>query len=96
VRRDRELSEEEVHAEVQQAQADGLGIEDYLTGLAPYLNDDGKAIVVKGAFYVAASDGEFHDDEQALLARIGAALQMSPAHTQGVISSIMADSGAAG
>ena len=53
------------------------------------VNESGKEIVIRAAFLVAAADGEFHDDEKALLAEIGQALDMSDAHLKGVISSVI-------
>ncbi|NNM14128.1 MAG: hypothetical protein HKO58_07370 [Gammaproteobacteria bacterium] len=50
------------------------------------LNDEGKELVLKAAFYVAMADGEFQDAEQEYLAKIASDLGMSPAHFQGVIS----------
>ncbi len=50
------------------------------------LNDEGKEMVLRAAFYVAMADGEFDEPEQELLANIGSDLGMTSAHFQGVIS----------
>ncbi len=40
---------------------------------------------------VAAADGEFQDEEKELIGAIGQALQMTPAHMNGVIASMTQD-----
>lgn len=59
-----------------------------LINLQGCLNDEGKELVVKAAFYVALADGEFQDEEKLLISNIGRDLGMTSAHLQGVISSI--------
>ena len=86
-----DISENDVQAEIEKAKADGRGIEQYLSGLAGNLNDPGKELVVKAAFFVAIADGVFQDEEQVLLGTIGKALYMTPAHIRGVIESIAAE-----
>ncbi len=58
-----------------------------LINLQGSLNDEGKEMVIKAALYVALADGEFHDEENLMLAKIGKDLGMTKAHIQGVISS---------
>ena len=84
------LTADDVMREAEQARSDGLTIHDFLARLAPHLNDAGKEAVVQGAFMVANADGEFHDDEKALLVEIAEAMGMSQAHLKGVIASIEA------
>lgn len=60
---------------------------DCLAAVRGHLNDEGKEMVIKAALYVALADGEFQQEEQNMLAEIGAALGMTHAHVQGVISS---------
>ncbi len=83
-----QLSEDEVNAEIEDAQSDSRGIEAYLADLAGNLNDTGKEIVLRGAFLVAAADGEFQEEEQQLMGSIGQALGMSSAHVNGVLSAL--------
>lgn len=85
----RDIPPAAVLAEAESASADQRGVEAFLSPIAGNLNDEGKEMVVQGAFLVAAADGEFHDDEKTLLASIGHALGMSDAHLHGVISSMM-------
>jgi tellurite resistance protein len=86
-----QLSEEEVRAEVAQVQQAGHTLTGYLHDVVGVLNDPGKELIVRAAFLVAAADGEFQDEEKQLLVEIGKALQMSGAHLNGVISSMLED-----
>lgn len=58
-----------------------------LHNLQGVLNDEGKELVIKAALYVALADGEFQQEEQELLGKIGSDLGMTNAHIQGVVSS---------
>lgn len=92
----REITEQEVHAEIAAAQADGRPVAEFLAGgMAATLNDNGKELVIKAAFFVAAADGEFQEEEKKLLTDIGKALQMTPAHLNGVLDSMLSDGGQA-
>lgn len=62
-----------------------------LAALRPTLDDAGREAVVKAAFYVAAADGAFQEEERKLLGQIAGALDMTPAHLQGVIQSALRD-----
>lgn len=88
-------SEEAVRAEIEAARRDSRGIRDYVRGVAPILNDQGKELVVQAALLVAGSDGEFQEEERHAVTEIAQALQMSPAHLQGVMGE-MAGKAAAG
>jgi uncharacterized tellurite resistance protein B-like protein len=88
----RQITAEEVHAEIASAQSDGRPVHEFLAGgIAATLNDSGKEMVIRAAFMVAAADGQFQDEEKQLLAQIGSALQMTPAHLNGVIDSMIGD-----
>jgi uncharacterized tellurite resistance protein B-like protein len=82
----REVSEDDIRAEVLEARADGLEVGAYLKDMAPFLNGDGKEMIIKAAFMVAAADGHFDDSEMALLASAAKALDMSSAHLKGIIA----------
>lgn len=62
-----------------------------LAALRPTLDDAGREAIVKAAFYVAAADGAFQEEERKLLGQIAGALDMTPAHLQGVIQSALRD-----
>ena len=75
---------------VRDARADGRGLRPYLASIVGRLNDPGKELVVKTAFFVAAADGTFTDEETALLAELAGALEMSPSHFKGVVDDLVA------
>ncbi len=85
----RELSEQAIHDEIKKAERSDKSLTDQLGELAGNLNSEGKELVIRAAFFVALADGEFHDEERALLTDIGAALQMTPAHVRGTIDSML-------
>ena len=59
-----------------------------LQNLQGLINDEGKELVLKAAFYVALSDGEFAESEQALVTNIGRSLGMTEAHITGIYHAI--------
>jgi tellurite resistance protein len=81
-----ELSDLDLAQEVANEDTDITG---YLQTVVGSLNDQGKELVVKAALLVAAADGEFQEEERELLHRIGLALEMSPAHLDGVIGEML-------
>jgi tellurite resistance protein len=92
----REITEQEVRNEITAAQIDGRPVAGFLAGnVAATLNDHGKEMVVRSAFYVAAADGQFQDQERQLLTDIGRALQLTPAHLQGIIQTLLGEAQAA-
>ena len=84
-----ELTEQVVRGEIAQAQSNPQDITHSLSQLSGGLNDEGKEMVVKAAFMVAAADGEFQEEEKALLASVGKSLGMSGAHLKGVLDSMV-------
>lgn len=84
-----ELSDEDVRKEIVEAETRAGDVTESLKELSAHLNDQGKELVVRAAFMVAAADNEFQDEEKALIGSIGQALQMTPAHLNGVIADMM-------
>ena len=85
----RTIERAEVDQEIQQAKGDRRSVEEYLGGVVGMLNEKGKELVVKAAFFVAAADGKFDESEKALLARIAKALQMTSAHFNGIVQELV-------
>lgn len=83
-----ELSTDEVKIEIERAKSDGRGVEEFLTKMAGTLNASGKELVMQAAFFIAGADGEFQEEEIALLESIGKALGMTPAHINGVLQQV--------
>ena len=84
------IERSEIDAEIEMVKADTRGIRQYLASIVGKLNDPGKELVVKSAFFVAAADGKFTDEETALLAELAGALEMSPTHFKGVVDDLTA------
>ena len=72
--------------EVTSLNSDEKNLSETLFRLQGNLNDEGKEMVLRAAFYVAMADGDFEEKEQEFLGKIGSDLGMTPAHFQGVIS----------
>ena len=53
--------------------------------VAPYLNTSGKEMVLRAAISVAVADGRLDRQEEALLGRLGDALELSRAHRKGLM-----------
>jgi tellurite resistance protein len=87
-----ELSRKAVQEEISRAKSNRRVLAHSLAQFAGYLNDNGKEMVVKAAFMVAAADGKFQDEEKAFILSIGQSLGMSAAHLKGVISSMIGKS----
>lgn len=88
---DSEMSEDDVHDEIKEVQRAKLDVKSALSKCVGFLNEDGKKMVVKAAFLVAAADGVFQDEEKALIATIGQSLGLSSAQLNSIIGSMMKD-----
>ncbi len=82
------LTDDEIRQEIEAASKEKLQVKEYLKKVTPYLNKNGKARVLKSAYYVASADGEFHDDEKTLMEEISQALEMEPSHYKSIIDDI--------
>jgi uncharacterized tellurite resistance protein B-like protein len=87
----RQITGDELSAEVLRAEAlslRGSSEEDllqYLAVLSRNLNKSGKEMIVRCAFWVASGDEDVDDAEEALVYRIGRALQMDRAQIRKVL-----------
>jgi tellurite resistance protein len=86
----RDLSKEDVTQEIAASKSDGRGLRQYLASVVGSLNDSGKEVVVKAAYFVASADGNVSTEETNLLGELAAALEMSPAHFKTVIDNLAA------
>lgn len=85
-----ELSKDDVDREVTASKADGRGLRQYLSSIVGTLNDSGKEVVVKAAYFVASADGNVSAEETNLLAELAGALEMSPSDFKTVIDQVSA------
>ncbi len=86
----KDVSTDEIRNEINHIQNTREDLSKYLTKLQGSLNDEGKEMVVRAAMFVALADGEFHEDEKALVGKVGSDLGMTDAHVFGVMSSTQA------
>ena len=80
----------DVQTEAGDLQAAGATVESLLAGVVGSLNNNGKERVIEAAWRVAMADGEFHETEQELLARIAGILEISASHYQGLLHTLAA------
>lgn len=78
----------DIQMEVSELQISGATVESALGGLVGSLNSNGKERVIEAAWRIAHADGEFHQSEQALLARIAGVLELSNSHYQGILQTL--------
>lgn len=90
-----EISEDDLREEIADAMTDKQSVQQYLRAGIGMFNLKAKELILKSAYFVAAADGEFADEEHKLLNNIGAALQMTKTEYQSVMNSLMGDSVAA-
>ncbi|MEE9382649.1 MAG: TerB family tellurite resistance protein [Nannocystaceae bacterium] len=74
-----------LRAEIEAAKSSRRCVIEYLGEVALRLNDEGKELVLRCAFLVAAADGEFANEERHFLAEIAKALGVSKAHLQAIV-----------
>jgi tellurite resistance protein len=84
-----ELSEDDVREEIAEAMTDTRTVQQYLQAGIGMFNLHAKELILKAAFFVAAADGQFQEEEQKLLHNIGAALQMTKTQYQTTIDKLM-------
>ena len=83
-----DMSEREARREIAEVEHQSDDLATLLSKCAGFLNDEGKEMVVRAAFLIAAADGEFQDEEKELLGTIGGSLGMTSAHFNGVLNSM--------
>lgn len=83
-----EISEDAIRAEILEAESAQRDITETLADIAGHLNDNGKELVIKAAYMVAAADGVFEEEEKVMIGTIAKSLGMTSAHLQGVIASL--------
>ena len=88
---DRTVERAEVEAELARARVAQTDIEHYCKGMAGYLNDSGREMVIKAALLVAAADGTIDDKERDALAKMASALNMTKAHFAGIVNGVLGE-----
>jgi hypothetical protein len=85
------FSREELRAEVDSGVCGLTQTTEYLSSLAPRLNDSGKELVIRASLTVAAADENLDDQEFKVIALYARALEMSESHFAGVIRDAASD-----
>jgi uncharacterized tellurite resistance protein B-like protein len=80
----REISLEQVTSAIEDLQKDGSDIKKYAGAIAPFLNDVGKEMVLRGAIAVAKSDGVVHEEELKMLHSLALAVDLPRAYANGI------------
>jgi len=65
-----------IRTEAEHAKADARDVRAFLHAMAPRLNERGKLAVIHSAYQVAAADGQFQQEEQALMRELVDVLDM--------------------
>jgi tellurite resistance protein len=86
---DRVLEDDDLQNEVKAVEQSGAGAQEALGEIAGTLNDSGKEMVIRAAFLVAASDGEFADEEKQLLSEIAGVLQLQEGQLGRIIDEML-------
>ncbi len=83
-----DLLDYEIEEEIDNCKRYPTDMEEYITDLFPFLNENGREMIFKISYYVAIADGRYRREEEKLLKKIGKILQLSSAHIKGIIAEI--------
>ena len=83
-----QISTDEIKKEISADRRNRSSVRNDLVKLALHMNDNGKELIFKSAFCVAAADGKIQKKEKELLEEIVRSLDMSPSHVKGVIAEL--------
>jgi len=78
-------SEDEIQQEMALAKQDTKTLGQYITEIAPHLTNDKRELILKTAFYVAATGGNLGEEEKRLLDQVVTSLGMSAERAEEVI-----------
>ena len=84
------ISETDLREEIIAFRGTGMDLLAMAQSLAPQLNDKGKETAIRSAYLIAAADGHVDEQEMDLIQRLGFSFGMTPAHLQGVLSTVSA------
>lgn len=83
------LTRDEVIAEISAVNIEGNSLMEYAGALAHVLTDEAKELVIKAVFSIAAADETIHHSEMDAVVKIAEGLEMSEAHLNGVMASLL-------
>ena len=87
------ISENEIKQEVRECKNNPETLKKYLREIFPYINENGKEILIKAAYYMLIADGKEDLKEMDLLKIISKALEITPAHLRGIIQQVKDNKG---
>ena len=87
------ISENEIKQEVQECKKNPETLKKYLREIFPYINENGKEVLIKAAYYMLIADGERDRKEIDLLKMISKVLEVTPAHLRGIIQQVRENHG---
>lgn len=82
------VTKDEIIHEINECREKPESLNEFLTAVAPNLNEFGKELLIKVAYWVSLADGEYGKSEKRLLKQISKALDLSSAHLNGIISQL--------
>ena len=82
----REFSERDVQDAIRDAKDNPEDALALATRVGNMMNDDGKELILQAVYLIAASDGDFANEEKEMMLEIGAGLGLRPAHIRGLVS----------
>jgi len=82
------LSDYEIQEEVENCKQYPGEMESLIEDLFPYLNENGRELIFKTAYYMAIADDKHRREEEVLIKKIGKILQLSSSHMKGIIAEI--------
>jgi uncharacterized tellurite resistance protein B-like protein len=83
-----DLLDYQIKEEIENCKRHPMDMEKLLKGIFPCLNEHGREMIFKIAYYIAIADNKYISEEEKLLKKIGKILQLSPAHIKGIIAEI--------
>lgn len=84
----RGISEDDLDRQVALARRDSLGVAEAVAPVASRLNANGREMLIRAAVQVGLSDGPLQEAELAMLRTMAAALDVTPAHLNGIVGEI--------
>ncbi len=83
-----DLSDKEIEIEVENCRNCPVGLEEYLKDLFPRLNESGREVIIKVAYWMSVASGEYTLDERKLLGKLAKFFKISNTHLKGIIAEI--------
>lgn len=77
-----------IYFEIDEVKRENKRPYDYLKEVSSYLNEEGKAAIIKASMMIAASDGDIDPSEISMVESFGKALEMKPAEVRSIIDSV--------